>query len=358
MAQATKKRIMDGFLELLEQRPLDKISVVDIADHCGINRNTFYYYYCDVYALIRELMEVRAQQLITDNQEDLNWIEITREVTSFFRTHRRTVYHLFHSSQRDLLEDHIYDVTYACTESLVRRTAAGLSVSEADLRAVTLFFTSSLLGMISRWLRFGMKDDAEQLGERTGVLLEGTLRRMLERACGTGEGRMRGFWIAVAYLLVLAALAHPLGQALPRRWFDGGRFPYRCYKWEKQGKLYTRIGIERWKKLVPDMSRFLPDMVKKEVDPAAVTASQVELLVQETCVAEAVHTASILLGLGALWLCPGWGGVVLWLIWFLLANLPFILIQRYNRPRLMRLHALLQRREQRKGTHEHSDTDL
>lgn len=104
MAQTTKKRIMDGFLELLEQRPLDKISVVDIADHCGINRNTFYYYYCDVYALIRELMEVRAQQLITDNQEDLNWIEITREVTSFFRTHRRTVYHLFHSSQRDLLE--------------------------------------------------------------------------------------------------------------------------------------------------------------------------------------------------------------------------------------------------------------
>ena len=177
----------NGFLELLEQRPLDKISVVDIADHCGINRNTFYYYYCDVYALIRELMEVRAQQLITDNQEDLNWIEITREVTSFFRTHRRTVYHLFHSSQRDLLEDHIYDVTYACTESLVRRTAAGLSVSEADLRAVTLFFTSSLLGMISRWLRFGMKDDAEQLGERTGVLLEGTLRRMLERACSTGR---------------------------------------------------------------------------------------------------------------------------------------------------------------------------
>ena len=87
---------------------------------------------------------------------------------------------------------------------------------------------------------------------------------------------MRGFWIAVAYLLVLAALAHPLGQALPRRWFDGGRFPYRCYKWEKQGKLYTRIGIERWKKLVPDMSRFLPDMVKKEVDPAAVTATQIK----------------------------------------------------------------------------------
>ena len=41
MARTTKKRIMAGFLELLEQRPLDKISVVDVAEHCGISRNTF-----------------------------------------------------------------------------------------------------------------------------------------------------------------------------------------------------------------------------------------------------------------------------------------------------------------------------
>ena len=42
MAQNTKNVIRKGFIELLEQRPLDKISVVDIAEHCGINRNTFY----------------------------------------------------------------------------------------------------------------------------------------------------------------------------------------------------------------------------------------------------------------------------------------------------------------------------
>ena len=169
---------------------------------------------------------------------------------------------------------------------------------------------------------------------------------------------MSGFLKCVLYLLALALLAHPVGQALPRRWFDGGRFPYKCYKWEKQGKLYTRIGVDRWKTLVPDMSRILPDMVKKRVEPTAVTAAQADVLVQETCVAEAVHTASSLLGLVCLTLWPGWGGVIVWLVWFLLGNLPFILIQRYNRPRLIRLRALLQRREQRKGNHEHPDTDL
>ena len=89
---------------------------------------------------------------------------------------------------------------------------------------------------------------------------------------------MSGFAKCVIWLLALALLAHPLGQALPRRWFDGERFPYRCYKWEKQGRIYTRIGVERWKTLVPDMSRLLPDMVKKQVEPTAVTAAQVSTL--------------------------------------------------------------------------------
>lgn len=186
MAQTTKTRIMEGFLQLLEQRPLDKISVVDVADHCGINRNTFYYYYCDIYALIRELLELVAQQMIAEGLSDRNWTEIAQQLTAFIREHRRAVTHLFHSSQRDLLEDYIYDVTYAVTESLVRRTAAGLPVSEEDLRTVTMYFTSALLGMISRWLRFGLKDNAEQTVERTGYLLEGSLRRMLERSCEMG----------------------------------------------------------------------------------------------------------------------------------------------------------------------------
>lgn len=186
MAQTTKTRIMEGFLQLLEQRPLDKISVVDVADHCGINRNTFYYYYCDIYALIRELLELVAQRMIAEGLSDRNWTEIAQQLTAFIREHRRAVTHLFHSSQRDLLEDYIYDVTYAVTESLVRRTAAGLPVSEEDLHTVTMYFTSALLAMISRWLRFGLKDNAEQTVERTGYLLEGSLRRMLERSCETG----------------------------------------------------------------------------------------------------------------------------------------------------------------------------
>ena len=170
---------------------------------------------------------------------------------------------------------------------------------------------------------------------------------------------MSGFWRCVVYAVVLALAAHPLGQALPRR-FHPERPPFRPWKWEKNGRIYSRLGIEKWKKLVPDMSRLLPDMVKKELPGSgAVTADQAAALVQETCRAELVHGASCLLGLAFLWLWPGWGGAIVLAVWVLLANLPFILIQRYNRPRLMRLAALLRKRAQRKGEQNaRTDPDL
>ena len=45
MASFTRKAIMTVFLNLLDERPLSKITVKDIVDACGINRNTFYYHF-------------------------------------------------------------------------------------------------------------------------------------------------------------------------------------------------------------------------------------------------------------------------------------------------------------------------
>ena len=110
-------------------------------------------------------------------------------VTAFIRDNRRAVYHLYHSSQRDLLEDHYYRAAYACMESLVRRTAGDLPVAEEDIQTVSSLYTASVVGLLDRWLRYGMKPDAEQYIRRVGRLTEGTLRRTLERSCA-GDGAL------------------------------------------------------------------------------------------------------------------------------------------------------------------------
>ena len=62
-------------------------------------------------------------------------------------------------------------------------------------------------------------------------------------------------------------------------------------------------------------------------------------MILETCEAEVTHLLLCVTGLYCLWLWPGAGGVVVYAIYALFGNVPFILIQRYNRPRLVRLYS-------------------
>ncbi len=154
------------------------------------------------------------------------------------------------------------------------------------------------------------------------------------------------FLKSVLYVLFCGVASHFIGEALPRKWFHHDRFPFRPWKWERGGAIYEKIRIQDWKDHMPDMSRVMKDMVPKRVGFCP-TSGQVRTLVAETCVAEAVHAALCL------------AAPVIWLFWrsgmgiflsgvVIVCNLPFIWIQRYNRPTLVAFAQRLEAREERK----------
>ncbi len=150
------------------------------------------------------------------------------------------------------------------------------------------------------------------------------------------------FWRQAALFVVCAAalgvLALILGELLPRRWFRHDNPFFRSRPWEDGGRLYDRLfRVKKWKDKLPDNSRIFPWVYKKKVldfhDPA-----QSLRLLQETCVAEAVHWALIALSPLFFWVLEPTYALVWGLIYVALGNLPFIVIQRYNRPRLARIY--------------------
>lgn len=48
----TKKALAQSLKELGSTKILDKITVADITNHCGVNRQTFYYHFNDKYELL------------------------------------------------------------------------------------------------------------------------------------------------------------------------------------------------------------------------------------------------------------------------------------------------------------------
>ncbi len=85
---------------MLEQGLLDKITVKDLVDRCGMNRNTFYYYYQDLYALLEELLQEEAEKIIEAHHAFDLWQEGFLDAIAFVLEHRRAAYHVFNSNAR------------------------------------------------------------------------------------------------------------------------------------------------------------------------------------------------------------------------------------------------------------------
>ena len=148
---------------------------------------------------------------------------------------------------------------------------------------------------------------------------------------------MRVFY-CLCYAAGLGVVSFVLGRLVPKEWFDYTRFPYRSFAFEKGGKIYEAIGIAKWQSRVPDMSRIFPKLMPAKKIPARPDEQTLLVMIRETCAAEATHTLLMLAGLGVIVIWPCVWGVMLYLVYAILGNLIFIIIQRYNRPRLVRLY--------------------
>lgn len=67
----TKNIIKDTLLELMHQKPFDKITVTELCRKAEINRGTFYLHYVDIYAVLDELEE-DALNLPCDNNQNMD----------------------------------------------------------------------------------------------------------------------------------------------------------------------------------------------------------------------------------------------------------------------------------------------
>ena len=152
------------------------------------------------------------------------------------------------------------------------------------------------------------------------------------------------------YLALTGTVGFFVGRLIPKEWLKPETGWFRGFSFEKNGAVYEKLGIRKWHKKVPDMSRILPALMPAK-NLSGDYGERLPVMIQETCVAEIVHITVSIAGLRCLWMWPGVGGVTVTAIHIILLNLPFILIQRYNRPRLIRLQKKLQtRKEKKEGT--------
>ena len=181
MANFTKQAIKASFMKLLNQKPLSKISVRDIVEDCGINRNSFYYHFQDIYALLEWIYTTDAQRLLEGKRDGDTWQQGFLQVLKYIRDNRALVRNTYHSVSRELLEGYLYRVTYQLMRDVVEERAAGTQVPEEDRAFLAHFYKYAFVGLTVEWMQGGMKEEPARLVSRVNTVMEGNIAAALGR---------------------------------------------------------------------------------------------------------------------------------------------------------------------------------
>lgn len=182
MSNLTGNAIKASFLKLLNERALNKITIKDIVGDCGLNRNTFYYHYQDIPALLEEVIMEETDKLIEQYPRISSFEECVRIAVDIAMRNKRAVYHIYNSVNRDLFERHFWRTCEYVVTTYIDTVFAEYHPVEEDRQVIIGFYKCWLFGQISEWLDGGMKDDIIEISQRLCDLRKGMPEEMLRRS--------------------------------------------------------------------------------------------------------------------------------------------------------------------------------
>lgn len=178
--ERTKESIIRTFSQLLDERPYNKITVKDIVERCGISRNTFYYHFQDIPALLQEIMDNLADKLIAEHYNPGSPIDCLKPMLQYALDHRRACLHLYRYVPRERLFSQLRQSIQKMVDCYMVNIFAGTDAKSADVDLLAYLYRCAMTGVMLDWLESGMKEDILPTAERLCHLLEGAGEQLLQ----------------------------------------------------------------------------------------------------------------------------------------------------------------------------------
>ena len=187
MPTFTRTAIISSFMKLLDQRPLNKITVKDIVEDCGINRNSFYYYFQDLPALAEAVIKDETDRVLNGVNNISSLEECLFAAIDLALNNKNAVIHLYRSPSRELYEQYLNSITqYAVTE-YINAVSKDMDIKAEDKEIIIKYFKCLLMGFILDWMNSGMKYDIKTTMTRVCELFGGSMRTALERGADSDK---------------------------------------------------------------------------------------------------------------------------------------------------------------------------
>jgi len=127
----TKKALAASLKALMLSVPLAKVTVATIVDHCGLNRQTFYYHFPDKYHLVNWIYDQEALALIDDCRSYRTWTEGILRVFTTLHQDRAFYVNALNDPGPNAFDDYLFRSTQGFVKAVVDEVVAVVRASEA-----------------------------------------------------------------------------------------------------------------------------------------------------------------------------------------------------------------------------------
>ncbi len=165
MAIATRKLLADGLKELLKKKTLDKITVKELVAICGVNRQTFYYNFQDIYELLEWIFVEEGERLKKETETISDWHERFHVVIEQINNEetRRLILNAFYSVNPMQIDKFMQNYFHPAVEEIITEKIRDMNISEEDRKFMIRMYDLFWVDLIMRWIQSGM-----EMSEMTG----------------------------------------------------------------------------------------------------------------------------------------------------------------------------------------------
>ena len=117
VSQTTKRALEASLKKLLLEKPLNKITINDITEDCGVNRMTFYYHFKDIYDLVDWILAEDAAKAMEGRRGFGTWSEAYLDVLHQLQDNKTLVLNVYRSGKYFRIERCICYCRLWCTWS-------------------------------------------------------------------------------------------------------------------------------------------------------------------------------------------------------------------------------------------------
>ena len=159
MSGFTKEIIARTFTELLEEKSMAKITVKDIVERCGVNRNTFYYHFRDIPDVVEFILKKKWDEILEAPQEKTSILECMEEMASLVRDNRKLMLNVYKSVKRDTFLVYMNEIaTYIITEYF-KKNLDKFDLNRDEISILIKYCKCLFIGILMEWLNNALEDD-------------------------------------------------------------------------------------------------------------------------------------------------------------------------------------------------------